>query len=745
MANVTITQLPNAGTLTGDELVPVVQNGQTVHTTTGAISSTPSQTQTFLTKNSEATLANSRYLAAGTGIGLVDGGALSSYQITLNGTSGSLETAGTGIVVKNVAGDIDARAVAVSGAGLSITNADGTSGNPTVALSGLAAALANIGGTGLVAVQGGTTAGGVQILGTAGQVVVSNGDGTGNPTVAIANDPVLPGSGAVRVPTGTTAQQPVGASGDIRYNTDLSQFEGYAGGSWRQFNASGGVLSFSGGSTGMTPATATTGAVTLGGTLAIANGGTNATTASDARTNLGAQETLVSGTNIKTVNGSSLLGSGDLSVGSSALTISNKTAAYTVIASDLGKIINCTSGTFTVSLTAAATLGSGFNCWIWNTGSGAITVDPNGSETIDGVSTLVLRQGEGFQIVCDGTNWQTGDKKTMRGYAENFSAGAVRPTASGGLAIALGNGTAAGISSFATYACNATGNATTAIGLHSGFGGSQAVTGAGAMALGGSYASGTDSFAAATGNNTSAYGTTGSNSVAVGNLNKASSSFAAAVGGTTNVASAVAAAVLGGSSNTASGSYAYVLGGSANTANGNSAIVLGGQSNTASQNYSIASGYYASAALYGKQAHSAGRFAASGDAQTGKMVLRRATTDATPTVLTADAGAASTTNQVILPNDSTFAFRILVVARRTDANDESAGYEFTGVVDRNANAASTAIVGTVTKTVLAEDTAAWDCNVTADTTNGGLSITVTGEAAKTIRWVATCWTSEVTG
>jgi hypothetical protein len=39
--------------------------------------------------------------------------------------------------------------------------------------------------------------------------------------------------------------------------------------------ANTGVLSFSGGATGLTPATATTGAVTLAGTLVIANGGTN--------------------------------------------------------------------------------------------------------------------------------------------------------------------------------------------------------------------------------------------------------------------------------------------------------------------------------------------------------------------------------------------------------------------------------------------------------------------------------------
>lgn len=52
-------------------------------------------------------------------------------------------------------------------------------------------------------------------------------------------------------------------------------------------NAGVGVSSFSGGTTGLTPAVATTGAVTLGGTLALANGGTGATTAAGARTALG--------------------------------------------------------------------------------------------------------------------------------------------------------------------------------------------------------------------------------------------------------------------------------------------------------------------------------------------------------------------------------------------------------------------------------------------------------------------------
>ena len=46
--------------------------------------------------------------------------------------------------------------------------------------------------------------------------------------------------------------------------------------SWQAAPATG-VTSFSGGTTGLTPATATTGAITLAGTLAIANGGTNGT------------------------------------------------------------------------------------------------------------------------------------------------------------------------------------------------------------------------------------------------------------------------------------------------------------------------------------------------------------------------------------------------------------------------------------------------------------------------------------
>jgi hypothetical protein len=114
------------------------------------------------------------------------------------------------------------------------------------------------------------------------------------------------------------------------------------------------------------------------------------------------------------------------------------------------------------------------------------------------------------------------------------------------------------------------------------------------------------------------------------------------------------------------------------------------------------------------------------------------TTNATPTAITF-------TDGLVLPNDTTWMFEIDVVARRTDADGESAAYRLLGCIDRNANAASTALVGSVGKTVIAEDNAAWDVAATADTTNGAITVTVTGEASKTILWTARVRLVEASG
>ena len=81
-----------------------------------------------------------------------------------------------------------------------------------------------------------------------------------------------------------------------------------------------------------------------------------------------------------------------------------KTGAYTVTTSDRGKVINCT-GTFTLSLPAAATAGPGFSLLVKNAGSGTITLDPSGAELVDGAATLALAAGRGVLLSCTGTAW----------------------------------------------------------------------------------------------------------------------------------------------------------------------------------------------------------------------------------------------------------------------------------------------------------------------------------------------------
>lgn len=81
-----------------------------------------------------------------------------------------------------------------------------------------------------------------------------------------------------------------------------------------------------------------------------------------------------------------------------------KTGAYTVVAADKGRVIRC-NGTFTLSLTAAATLGDGFAFAVLNEGSGTITIDPSGSEQIDGGAIKLLQSGKLVVLYCNGSSY----------------------------------------------------------------------------------------------------------------------------------------------------------------------------------------------------------------------------------------------------------------------------------------------------------------------------------------------------
>jgi len=242
MANVQITQLPAAGTLTGTESVPIVQNGVTVRTTTGAITSGPSLTQTFITVNNESTLANSRYLTATSGVTLTDGGAQSTYSIGLTGAISNLNALGNGLVAKTGVSTLANRTITAGTVGLSITNGDGVSGNPSISLTNPILSLAQAVGSGMLSL-GSNVVTPRQLTGTANQITIVDGTGaSGDPTFSIADNPILPGTASVKVPSGTTGQRPGGVNGQVRYNTSDNLFEFYENGVWKNYGTGNGSV-----------------------------------------------------------------------------------------------------------------------------------------------------------------------------------------------------------------------------------------------------------------------------------------------------------------------------------------------------------------------------------------------------------------------------------------------------------------------------------------------------------------------
>jgi len=413
-------------------------------------------------------------------------------------------------------------------------------------------------------------------------------------------------------------------------------------------------------------------------------------------------------------------GANSIAIGQlSKATATNSIAIGDTAVSSTANQISLGGTTDTIQISGAYTLptSDGTSGQVLTTdGAGAVTFStPSGggspdlyAENYDGTSTLPSATGTNAVAIGSGSSVPAAESVAI-GTGASTGAGfrtlalGYNASASQGSAIAIGRGVTAGS------------GGSTAIGLNSSLGGS--VTGGSnsyATALGGSYASGSNSLAAAIANNTSSYGATGSNSVAIGYQAKASNSYAFSVG-QNNIASAFGAVAIG-------------------------------RNSTASGNYSVTLGNQAVALQQSKMSFSAGRFTGDGDAQTGTFVLRSDTTDATAEALTTSNGTAGTTNQIILPNNSAYSFSGTIIAREsaTDGSDY-ASWEVKGALLRDANAASTVLGnGIVNKLYATSGASTWAVALSADTTNGGLKVEVTGAAATNIRWVATVNTSEVT-
>jgi len=231
--------------------------------------------------------------------------------------------------------------------------------------------------------------------------------------------------------------------------------------------------------------------------------------------------------------------------------------------------------------------------------------------------------------------------------------------------------------------------------------------------------------------------------------NNATGAASGVLTGLNNLASGTSSAVLGGGNSQATGAN-DLSGGNTCIASGGDSAALGGRQNLANSVRSVVVGgnrgtarSIAGAAIFSSQDRAIADV--SGISQSMLLILGRQTTDATATALTSDLNSASTTNQVILPNNSAYFFTGEVVSGVTGGGNTK-GWTIEGVIKRGANAASTALVGTPTVTSTYADAGAstWTIAVTADTTNGGLRVTFTGQASTTIRTVCQLRTTEMT-
>jgi hypothetical protein len=235
-----------------------------------------------------------------------------------------------------------------------------------------------------------------------------------------------------------------------------------------------------------------------------------------------------------------------------------------------------------------------------------------------------------------------------------------------------------------------------------------------------------------------------------GSGNTASQSYTVVAGGQSNSAGAQFASVGGGTGNTANGTYSAVPGGYSSTAGGDTAFAMG-FFNTAESSRSVVLGGRAGTArsIVGYTVFPASdapiQQSPAGAHQAAILILARQTTTAAATVLTSNSSAAGFTNQVVLPPNSAYYIKGSVIATVTGGGATKA-WSFEVVVKKGAGNANTSIVGSAIINVTAADAGAstWIIALTADLSSGGLAITVTGQAATTIRWVCKAETTEVT-
>ena len=340
-------------------------------------------------------------------------------------------------------------------------------------------------------------------------------------------------------------------------------------------------------------------------------------------------------------------------------------------------------------------------------------------------------------------------------FAENYDGTSTKPSATGTNTIAIGQSAVAGnaddgiaigrgancgtatqniaIGAFSDCGFNsfamalgrlaqATGGSSLALGVDS------AASHDKSVAIGKSNSNGDDSFAAQIVNNTTSYGAQGNFSIAMGKQAKATGAYSTAIGESTQAQ---------GNNSVCLGYYSQ--------SQGQGTMVMGYDAQSTAV-HCTAIGTNTRNAIDGTFKFSGGKHSAAGDAQVGIYPVLCETTDATATTFVtyhSNTITPQTDNQIVLPNNSAYAFCGTIVARQKASEGTAcAAWKIEGLIRREGSAGTTVLVNSA-KTVL-DNTPSWDVTLSADTTNGCLKIQGTGAASTNIRWSSTITTSELT-
>ena len=151
--------------------------------------------------------------------------------------TGLAAQANFGMMVRTAPLTYGARTMQIGGGtgGITLTNGDGIAGNPVFALANDLLAVENLSGTGIPVRTGTDTWTTRSLTAVTNQIAIVNPSGTGgNPQIALAANPIMPGTEGFVPPVGTTAQRAASPDlGETRFNTTTNRPEFWDGSEWQ--------------------------------------------------------------------------------------------------------------------------------------------------------------------------------------------------------------------------------------------------------------------------------------------------------------------------------------------------------------------------------------------------------------------------------------------------------------------------------------------------------------------------------